>query len=163
MKIARVPTFITTVSRMELHEPSLPAALAWSPCSELASFHWTFVLPPHVRLSGFAPPGSLVGVPLRLSLIPLFSAMFMGVIVQPFMFPRTTPNKLSTTSQHSPRCQDPIAAMWLVNCFNYRLEPNDVDGPEPKPYWILSHTWGDDEVTFQDMQNLTLARQKRGF
>ena len=53
--------------------------------------------------------------------------------------------------------------MWLVNCSNHRLEPNDVDGPNPKPYLILSHTWGDDEATFQDMRNLTLARRKRGF
>ncbi|KAK4038505.1 heterokaryon incompatibility protein-domain-containing protein [Parachaetomium inaequale] len=53
--------------------------------------------------------------------------------------------------------------MWLLNCANYRLEPNDLDGLSPKPYWILSHTWGDDEVTFQDMQNPTLAAQKKGF
>ncbi len=54
--------------------------------------------------------------------------------------------------------------MWLVNCSNYRLEFNDVDSPGCNPYWILSHTWGDDEVTFQDMQNLSLASsQTKGF
>jgi hypothetical protein len=53
--------------------------------------------------------------------------------------------------------------MWLLNCANYRLEPNDPDGVSRKPYWILSHTWGDEEVTFQDMQNPTLAAQKKGF
>lgn len=30
-------------------------------------------------------------------------------------------------------------------------------------YVILSHTWGQDEVTFQDMQNLEKAKGKKGF
>ncbi|KAI0128541.1 heterokaryon incompatibility protein-domain-containing protein [Xylariales sp. AK1849] len=32
-----------------------------------------------------------------------------------------------------------------------------------KSYIILSHTWEDDEVSFQDIQNLEFARTKRGF
>ena len=56
-----------------------------------------------------------------------------------------------------------IAAMWLINCSNYRLEPNDLESSQPKPYWILSHTWGDDEVSFQDIQCLRYATGKRGF
>lgn len=53
--------------------------------------------------------------------------------------------------------------MWLINCSNYRLEPNDLESPQSRPYWILSHTWGDDEVTFQDMQRLPRASMKKGF
>ncbi|VBB81630.1 Putative vegetative incompatibility HET containing-domain protein [Podospora comata] len=54
--------------------------------------------------------------------------------------------------------------MWLINCQNYQLEQNDIDGPNAIPYCILSHTWGDDEVTFQDMQNpFDIAVQKKGF
>jgi hypothetical protein len=53
--------------------------------------------------------------------------------------------------------------MWLINCSNYRLEYNNLDGPASKPYWILSHTWGEEEVTFQDMQDLNLASRKKGF
>ncbi|KAK4142191.1 uncharacterized protein C8A04DRAFT_30148 [Dichotomopilus funicola] len=34
---------------------------------------------------------------------------------------------------------------------------------KPPPYAILSHTWEDDEVTFQDIANLDLARKKKGF
>ena len=53
--------------------------------------------------------------------------------------------------------------MWLINCSNYRLEPNDLESSQPKPYWILSHTWGDGEVTFQDMQSPRPATGKKGF
>ncbi|KAI7782794.1 hypothetical protein LA080_012835 [Diaporthe eres] len=33
----------------------------------------------------------------------------------------------------------------------------------PKRYAILSHTWEDEEVTFQDWQDLSVARKKKGF
>jgi Heterokaryon incompatibility protein (HET) len=33
---------------------------------------------------------------------------------------------------------------------------------KPK-YAILSHTWGDEEVTYQDIQNVQLASGKKGF
>ncbi|CAJ2507705.1 Uu.00g088910.m01.CDS01 [Anthostomella pinea] len=39
-------------------------------------------------------------------------------------------------------------------------EPSDPDFPR---YAILSHTWGQEEVSFHDIQNLELARQKQGF
>lgn len=52
--------------------------------------------------------------------------------------------------------------MWFINCTSFRLEWNDINGPNPKPYWILSHTWGADEVSFQDIQDLERASQKRG-
>ena len=175
-KLTRIPaTVIFWLKLAAWAESPAAAAVAWSPCrpalcSELAVFIGRSCCYNMcgVGLGGFAPPGFPVGAPLRLSLIhdfPCFTHV-SGRSCSSFhlsSFPDTTPNNSPTTSQHSPRCPDPIAAMWLVNCSNYLLEPNDVDGPEPKPYWILSHTWGDDEVTFQDMQNLTLARQKRGF
>ncbi|KAG7284272.1 hypothetical protein NEMBOFW57_010636 [Staphylotrichum longicolle] len=53
--------------------------------------------------------------------------------------------------------------MWLINCSNYQLEPNDLGSSQSKPYWILSHTWGEDEVNFQDMQSLALSTAKLGF
>ncbi|KAK3302885.1 heterokaryon incompatibility protein-domain-containing protein [Chaetomium strumarium] len=53
--------------------------------------------------------------------------------------------------------------MWLLNCSTHLLELNDVDGLDSRQYWILSHTWGPEEVSFQDMQNLQLAAKKRGF
>ncbi|KAF5340120.1 hypothetical protein D9758_013178 [Tetrapyrgos nigripes] len=34
---------------------------------------------------------------------------------------------------------------------------------EIPPYAILSHTWGKEEVTFQDIQNLEAAKQKAGY
>lgn len=33
----------------------------------------------------------------------------------------------------------------------------------PKRYAILSYTWEDEEVTFQDWQDLSVARKKKGF
>ena len=42
------------------------------------------------------------------------------------------------------------------------LEDISVNGVPPS-YAILSHTWGDDEVTFKDTVNLEKAKQKAGF
>ncbi|KAK4225685.1 putative vegetative incompatibility HET containing-domain protein [Podospora fimiseda] len=54
--------------------------------------------------------------------------------------------------------------MWLINCSNYTLEPNEIDGPDAKPYLILSHTWGDEEVTFKEFTKyLNTAVEKKGF
>ncbi|KAI1312782.1 heterokaryon incompatibility protein-domain-containing protein [Xylaria venustula] len=39
-------------------------------------------------------------------------------------------------------------------------EPANFEFPR---YAILSHTWGEEEVTLQDMQNLEVARKKAGF
>ncbi|KLU85575.1 hypothetical protein MAPG_04598 [Magnaporthiopsis poae ATCC 64411] len=39
----------------------------------------------------------------------------------------------------------------------------EVDVPEPKSYAVLSHTWGDGEVTFRDMADLETAKLKAGF
>lgn len=38
-----------------------------------------------------------------------------------------------------------------------------VDLPTGEKYAILSHTWGDEEVTFQEMSDPAAARRKRGF
>lgn len=54
--------------------------------------------------------------------------------------------------------------MWLINVDTLELE--EVIGKDAwidRPYAILSHTWEKDEVSFQDMKNLELARQKQGF
>ncbi|KAI1446015.1 HET-domain-containing protein [Annulohypoxylon stygium] len=40
--------------------------------------------------------------------------------------------------------------MWLINCQSLHLEEFVQDAP---PYAILSHTWGDEEMTFVDMNN----------
>ncbi|KAL0930645.1 het domain protein [Colletotrichum truncatum] len=52
--------------------------------------------------------------------------------------------------------------MWLLNTTTYELH---MFGANVPPYAILSHTWGADEVTFQDIQkeNLPQARTKAGF
>ncbi|KAK4945858.1 hypothetical protein LTR10_014949 [Elasticomyces elasticus] len=41
--------------------------------------------------------------------------------------------------------------MWLIDCRTYKLK-SFYDSNIP-PYAILSHTWGDDELTFQGIQN----------
>ncbi|PMD62190.1 HET-domain-containing protein [Hyaloscypha bicolor E] len=51
--------------------------------------------------------------------------------------------------------------MWLINTTSLALE--FTEDPETCIYAILSHTWGDDEVGFQDMANLERARKKQGF
>ena len=54
--------------------------------------------------------------------------------------------------------------MWLIDVSTLELKSfisHDVWAEHP--YAILSHTWGKEEVSFQDMHNLELARQKAGF
>ncbi|GKT45467.1 vegetative incompatibility protein HET-E-1 [Colletotrichum spaethianum] len=51
--------------------------------------------------------------------------------------------------------------MWLINTTTY--EVCMFAGSNVPPYAILSHTWGPDEVTFQDIRNLALASTKAGF
>ncbi|KAK0721384.1 hypothetical protein B0T21DRAFT_51209 [Apiosordaria backusii] len=51
--------------------------------------------------------------------------------------------------------------MRLLNTRTLIVE--DFYGYSVPPYAILSHTWGSDEVTFQDIQNLEIARLKAGF
>ncbi|KAK0814980.1 hypothetical protein LTR59_000735 [Friedmanniomyces endolithicus] len=43
-------------------------------------------------------------------------------------------------------------AMWLINAHSYKLEWFS-DSDKAPPYAILSHTWSDDELTFQDIQD----------
>jgi hypothetical protein len=51
--------------------------------------------------------------------------------------------------------------MWLINISTLKLE-FFVD-PENQKYAILSHTWEQEEVSFQDMKDLDYARSKAGF
>jgi hypothetical protein len=51
--------------------------------------------------------------------------------------------------------------MWLINTTSLALE--FVEDPDVCMYAILSHTWGDGEVSFQDMADLERARTKQGF
>ncbi|KAI0977093.1 heterokaryon incompatibility protein-domain-containing protein [Xylaria arbuscula] len=51
--------------------------------------------------------------------------------------------------------------MWLIDTLTLKLvlHPSQPSNE----YVILSHTWEDEEVTFQDFQNLDVARTKKGF
>ncbi|KAH9208012.1 heterokaryon incompatibility protein-domain-containing protein [Leptodontidium sp. 2 PMI_412] len=51
--------------------------------------------------------------------------------------------------------------MWLINTTSLALE--FIEDPETCIYAILSHTWGDNEVSFQDMADVKRARKKQGF
>lgn len=51
--------------------------------------------------------------------------------------------------------------MRLINTQTLKLQ--DFSGRKRPPYAILSHTWGDDEVTFQNLRNLEDVSQKRGY
>jgi hypothetical protein len=51
--------------------------------------------------------------------------------------------------------------MRLLNTRTLQLEAFFDD--QIPPYAILSHTWGDGEITFQDIQHLDVAREKEGF
>ncbi|KAK4451388.1 heterokaryon incompatibility protein-domain-containing protein [Podospora aff. communis PSN243] len=59
-----------------------------------------------------------------------------------------------------------IIAMWLLHSRTMELKQFISDNDIP-PYAILSHTWGDEEVTFDDWQNLARSPKdvvrKRGY
>jgi hypothetical protein len=50
--------------------------------------------------------------------------------------------------------------MWLINARTLKLE--DFIGSNIPEYAILSHTWEDEEVSFQDMGHRS-ARAKKGY
>jgi hypothetical protein len=51
--------------------------------------------------------------------------------------------------------------MRLINVNNYSL--SEFIGRNIPPYAILSHTWGDDEVSLKDIQDVNAASRKEGF
>lgn len=51
--------------------------------------------------------------------------------------------------------------MWLINTTSMRLE--QVLKPEDVKYAILSHSWGEGEVSFQEFANLDKAKAKAGY
>lgn len=50
--------------------------------------------------------------------------------------------------------------MWLIDSITFELKFFLADRPA---YAILSHTWGSDEVAFQDFKDLSIAKDKAGF
>lgn len=60
----------------------------------------------------------------------------------------------------TPRCRYP--RMWLLNTRTHELKWFASDNDRP-PYAILSHVWGNDEVSLADIQDLSKAKEKRGF
>jgi hypothetical protein len=53
--------------------------------------------------------------------------------------------------------------MWLINTSTTRLEPKPFYEPDIPPYAILSHTWGNDEVDFQEFKEEKTAKPKDGW
>lgn len=51
--------------------------------------------------------------------------------------------------------------MRLIHTADYRAE--DFSEEKVPSYAILSHTWGTDEVTFKDIQNLDIAKSRKGW
>lgn len=51
--------------------------------------------------------------------------------------------------------------MWLLGVDDYKLV--QVLNPEEIPYAILSHTWGTGEVTFDDIEDLDVARTRQAW
>ncbi|TGJ81038.1 hypothetical protein E0Z10_g7717 [Xylaria hypoxylon] len=51
--------------------------------------------------------------------------------------------------------------MWLIH--THTLTLHQATEAERTPYAILSHTWEEEEVSFQDFQDINRARKKKGF
>ena len=67
-----------------------------------------------------------------------------------------------TKSRHILRSSTTAFKMWLLDTST--LELRDFVGASIPPYAILSHTWGDDEVTFKDMRKYReAAKNKAGY
>ncbi|KAG8666742.1 hypothetical protein FPOAC2_11865 [Fusarium poae] len=53
--------------------------------------------------------------------------------------------------------------MWLINTSTLALERANPDNLPSTPYAILSHTWGKQEVTFEDMMNQSQVKGMLGY
>jgi hypothetical protein len=53
--------------------------------------------------------------------------------------------------------------MWLINTSTIKLERANPDDLSSTPYAILSHTWGNEEVTFEDIIQQSPPTQKSGY
>lgn len=53
--------------------------------------------------------------------------------------------------------------MWLINTSTIKLERANPDALFSTPYAILSHTWGEEEVTFEDMIQQSPPTETRGY
>jgi hypothetical protein len=53
--------------------------------------------------------------------------------------------------------------MRLIKCDTFEFVEPPVEDAKKFPYAILSHTWGEEEVSFQDMQSLSKAKTRTGF
>ena len=54
--------------------------------------------------------------------------------------------------------------MWLLNAISKRLEFFNSQDEVPGGYAILSHTWGEEEVSFDEVSTLSPnARLKKGY
>lgn len=59
-----------------------------------------------------------------------------------------------------------MSKMWLLDTKTYQLHEftGDQVNPDDTPYAILSHVWGNEEITFQEMLNQTAeVRSKPGY
>ncbi|RSL55351.1 hypothetical protein CEP54_009397 [Fusarium duplospermum] len=53
--------------------------------------------------------------------------------------------------------------MWLINTTTIKLERADAEELETTPYAILSHTWDHGEVTFDEMMQPDVAKERPGY
>src|SRR6478609_746816 len=53
--------------------------------------------------------------------------------------------------------------MWLINTSTIKLERANPDDLSSTEYAILSHTWGKEEVTFEDMIQQSPPTQMSGY
>jgi hypothetical protein len=53
--------------------------------------------------------------------------------------------------------------MWLLTTDSFELKYFHAVNTTETPYAILSHTWGNEEVTFQEMRLKTGSEQKEGY
>lgn len=53
--------------------------------------------------------------------------------------------------------------MWLLHARNQTLKYFHSEEQVPGGYAILSHTWGEEEVTFDEIRDLESAQKKAGY
>lgn len=86
------------------------------------------------------------------------SSSFIHCAQQPFSSRMTTAQPVFQFQQTSTEY-----GMWLINTRSLALE--EISDPASVDYAILSHTWENDEISFQDIRspNANDVRQKAGF
>jgi hypothetical protein len=68
-----------------------------------------------------------------------------------------------STARADKHIQDPMRLLYTASDGTLRWTEDIIRSEEIPPYAILSHTWGEQEVVFNDLKDIETAQSKEGY